>query len=103
MNMNLSIFLVIFFAIFATLFLPKYIFAFLLGGNKDFALMKVEEYFFLFFATLLLIFFFGYFQMLITHHPSHLAKSFVFATFFLLWYFITKTIVNIIHRNSNNL
>ncbi len=89
----IGVFIVLFAIIFATFFLPKSI--------LSYQFMKKEEYFQLFFASLLIIFFFGYFQMLISKNPSYLYVSFGIASFFLIWYFITKTILHMIHRDFN--
>jgi len=91
----MGFFVIIFFIIFSTFFIPKKLI------NIQF--MEKQQYFELFFASILLIFFFGYFQMLIapSNQSNYLSTSFKFATFLLIWYFITKTIVNIIHRDNN--
>ncbi len=91
--MNMGIFIIIFFLVFATFFIPKNII--------HFQFMEKNQYFELFFASLLIIFFFGYFHMLITNNQNYLNTSFKFASFFLIWYFLTKTIVNLIHTNNN--
>jgi hypothetical protein len=91
--MNMGIFIIIFFLVFATFFIPKNII--------HFQFMEKNQYFELFFASLLIIFFFGYFHMLITNNSNYLNTSFKFASFFLIWYFLTKTIVNLIHTNNN--
>ncbi len=93
--LNMGFFIIFFFIIFGTFFIPKNIF--------KIQLMKKEQYFELFFASLLLIFFFGYFQMLISgrSNEDYLSTSFKFAIFLLLWYFITKILVNMIHKDQN--
>ncbi len=93
--LNTGIFIILFFIIFATFFIPTKIF--------KIQFMEKHQYFELFFASLLIIFFFGYFQMLITNNPSYLNNSFKYASFFLIWYFLTKSVVNIIHRDQNNI
>ena len=65
--LNMGFFIIIFFLIFATLFIPKSVL------NIQF--MKKEQYFELFFGSILLIFFFGYFQMLIAGKSTNTDKE----------------------------
>ncbi len=88
-----SLFIITFFIIFATYFIQNK------AGLHYF--MEKDQYFELFFASLLLVLFFGYFQMLMSGNSSYLPASLLIATFFLIWYFFTKTIVNTIHRDQN--
>ena len=79
-----SLFIITFFIIFATYFIQNK------AGFHYF--MEKDQYFELFF---------GYFQFLMSGNYSYLPYSLLIATFFLGWYFFTKTIVNTIHRDQN--
>ena len=90
---NLGIFIITFFIIFSTYFIPKNI--------LNFTFMEKFQYFELFFVSILIIFLFGYFLYLITDTPSYLNNSFNYATFFLIWYFLTKSVLNSMNRDKN--
>ena len=89
----LSLFGVIFAAIFALYFLPKEI--------LRIRLLEKQQYYELFFGAILIVFFFGYFQSLITDNPAHIDQAFSIASLFMIWYFATKFVTGAVNRDQS--
>ncbi len=93
--LGISLFGVIFAAIFALYFLPRD----LIGIR----LLDKQQYYELFFGAILIVFFFGYFQSLITDNPGHIEQSFYIASLFMIWYFATKFVTGAVNRVQPNI
>ena len=59
------------------------------------------QYYELLFGSLFIIVFFGVFGSLLTLNPDLVNYSIVFASFFSIWYYLTKKITNLINSDSN--
>ncbi len=80
------------------------IFFFLQMYNKT--SLEPYQYCELIFGSFFIIIFFGIFGMILTHdflnpNPSVLNNSGLFASFFVIWYYLTKKLTNIINTDSN--
>lgn len=94
--LGISLFAILFAAIFALYFLPRN----LLGRVT---LLNKQQYYELFFGAILIVFFFGYFQSLITDRPEYIEQSFYIASLFMIWYFLTKFITGAVNRVQPNI
>lgn len=91
--LGLPVFIIVLTIIMLTKYLPKRYF--------PFTILDDAQYYELFFGGILIILFFGYFQSLLTGDNNWMNLSYTMATFFLVWYFLTKFITNTANKDSN--
>lgn len=71
--------------------------------NQLIRYMRLENYQFyeMIIGSVLIIFFFGLFGSILTLQPHLFRVSLYLASFYIIWYYISKKIINIINTDKN--